>query len=672
MFFEKFKSECKQLQWYICCVHSLMMIKGLRTMNKIFKVVWSKTKRCYVVTSELAKNHTKSNQVKSEAVSKRGWFSVFGGIDWSSATARAVMAALVVTGALGLSTGVSAADGTPNQNPTGEHFVSVNYGTYKPGAPTLPGYDRVIYNDYVDTFTEYQKKLISNAYVGTTIDSTQNTAYVKKLNAYAQELVAKGVPLNTINSSGVNTNPLFTTEYNTDGTIKNVTTDLKTLVAKYRGSSIPSDAIRAVSTAQKSASSLANYSVVKDYVDTYAAYQNQWIRAAYMGDTMGSQATTDQITRLNELRTALLNSGLTQQDIDGLQINKIAGITQSVKNNQIDSINVDLTQLVQVYEGMNQSYANNDVTGKGSVDKDNATNLLGQIFPDTSNYNNDLAKGKNSIAIGLGASTSDKAANSVAIGVDAYAGASDVVAIGNTAISESANSIAIGKNISIDSNVRSSVKTPTNAIAIGMGIKLTGNVFGSVVIGGPAEKSDKVFTSVENNGKYHAGYSVAIGAGARVANYLLGSNAKYANGNSIGGDGGGVAVGPRVWATGQATAMGNDTYALGGSSIAIGSDDNPSVYSSRISAYDGIHYYYQLYRNLIDQEVENGEDMTNKYNNKNGFYLDKAGNMVRFSGSSEDDRAKYSPTMARGVGSIAIGSRSIAYADGSNAFGTVA
>ena len=640
-------------------------------MNKIFKVVWSKTKRCYVVTSELAKNHTKSNQVKSEAASKRSWFSVFGGIDWSSATARAVMAALVVTGALGLSTGVSAADGTPNQNPTGEHFVSVNYGTYKPGAPTLPGYDRVIYNDYVDTFTEYQKKLISNAYAGTTIDSTQNTAYVDKLNAYAKELSSKGVPLDTINSSQVNTNPLFTTEYNTDGTIKNVTTDLKTLVAKYRASSIPGDAIRAVSTAQKSASSLANYSVVKDYVDTYAAYQNQWIRAAYMGDTVGSQATTDQITKLNELRTALLNNGLTQQDIDGLQINKIAGITQSVKNNQIDSINVDLTQLVQVYEGMDQSYATNNVTGTGSVDKNKATNLLGQFFPDTSNYNNDLAKGKNSIAIGLGASTSDKAANSVAIGVDAYAGASDVVAIGNTAISESANSIAIGKNISIDSNVPSNVEKPTNAIAIGMGIKLTGNVFGSVVIGGPAEKSDKVFTSVENNGKNHAGYSVAIGAGARVANYLLGSNAKYANGYIIGGDGGGVAVGPRVWATGQATAMGNDTYALGGSSIAIGSDDNPSVYSSRISAYDGIHYYYQLYRNLIDQAVDNGEDMTKDYNNKNGFYLDKAGNMVRFSGSG-NDRSRFSPTMARGVGSIAIGSRSIAYADGSNAFGTVA
>ena len=27
-------------------------------MNKIFKVVWSKAKQCYVVVSEVAKNHS--------------------------------------------------------------------------------------------------------------------------------------------------------------------------------------------------------------------------------------------------------------------------------------------------------------------------------------------------------------------------------------------------------------------------------------------------------------------------------------------------------------------------------------------------------------------------------------------------------------------------------------
>lgn len=43
-------------------------------MNKIFKVVWSKTKNCYVVTSEIAKRHTKSNQTKSETSTGGGTF----------------------------------------------------------------------------------------------------------------------------------------------------------------------------------------------------------------------------------------------------------------------------------------------------------------------------------------------------------------------------------------------------------------------------------------------------------------------------------------------------------------------------------------------------------------------------------------------------------------------
>ena len=37
-------------------------------MNKIYKVIWSKVKNCYVVTSELAKCHTKSNGVRSTRI----------------------------------------------------------------------------------------------------------------------------------------------------------------------------------------------------------------------------------------------------------------------------------------------------------------------------------------------------------------------------------------------------------------------------------------------------------------------------------------------------------------------------------------------------------------------------------------------------------------------------
>ncbi|MDD7380626.1 MAG: ESPR domain-containing protein, partial [Succiniclasticum sp.] len=37
------------------------------TMNKIYKVIWSKVKGCYVVVSELAKRHSKGKSLKSAA-----------------------------------------------------------------------------------------------------------------------------------------------------------------------------------------------------------------------------------------------------------------------------------------------------------------------------------------------------------------------------------------------------------------------------------------------------------------------------------------------------------------------------------------------------------------------------------------------------------------------------
>ena len=38
--------------------------KGICTMNKIYKVIWSKVKACYVVVSELAKRHSKCKSAK--------------------------------------------------------------------------------------------------------------------------------------------------------------------------------------------------------------------------------------------------------------------------------------------------------------------------------------------------------------------------------------------------------------------------------------------------------------------------------------------------------------------------------------------------------------------------------------------------------------------------------
>lgn len=36
-------------------------------MNRVYKIVWSKAKNAYVVTSELAKNHTKSGESSADS-----------------------------------------------------------------------------------------------------------------------------------------------------------------------------------------------------------------------------------------------------------------------------------------------------------------------------------------------------------------------------------------------------------------------------------------------------------------------------------------------------------------------------------------------------------------------------------------------------------------------------
>lgn len=95
-------------------------------------------------------------------------------------------------------------------------------------------------------------------------------------------------------------------------------------------------------------------------------------------------------------------------------------------------------------------------------------------------------------------------------------------------------------------------------------------------------------------------------------------------------------------------------YALGRSSIAIGSDDNAAYYSEsdQITSYDRANYFNTLYTNIDPSGSKYGYDSTGK--------------LVKSSVT------KYSPTLAQGDGSIAIGSRSLAYASGATALGTLA
>ena len=171
--------------------------------------------------------------------------------------------------------------------------------------------------------------------------------------------------------------------------------------------------------------------------------------------------------------------------------------------------------------------------------------------------------------------------------------------------------------------------------------------------------------------------SVIIGAGAVAHGITAESARKFtAVGNAAHVFGGqGTAVGSNALAAEQATAIGNDVYAAGASSIAIGNDDISKKYRDIIPL-DTIKELYgdpngsndaakKLFRTLRWYSSENDDKGTHQIVDWNKF-------AAGYNQSDESGQRIFSPTYSGGIGSIAIGSRSIAAMDGSTAMGTLA
>ena len=157
----------------------------------------------------------------------------------------------------------------------------------------------------------------------------------------------------------------------------------------------------------------------------------------------------------------------------------------------------------------------------------------------------------------------------------------------------------------------------------------------SVVIGfGENNGAQKNEITVEefSSGTGYAKGIVAVGSGVRI----------HSNPHQLGRTGTGgqaVAIGNDITSTSQAVAIGNNTYALGNASIAIGSDDISS-YKDKFTKYDYDNYMKALYDSIDPNENSYGRG--NSKGDGTGESIDR-----------------FSPNVAGGTGSIAIGSRTI-------------
>lgn len=743
-------------------------------MNKIFKVVWSKTKNCYVVTSELAKNHTKNNQTKAETSAiGRFFYAAFVSKHWSTMTVRAVVAVLALTGLTGITFNVSAADTDANANPTSEHFVSVNFqpttvysgvafnGDYKTFAAN-------VYTAYVNKIVQYETAIAQNVYNGTTTDAATLATYATDLQKYETDLLNLGYDQTQINALKVNNIKGITRTYDNGKLI--LTVDANPMKTAYADANTATGAVTSAQSSDTDQTAIDTATTTmlgsRNY-NNNQAIGKQSIAIGFDALADGSSpnavalGANTQITSSDSAvalgaNNAIQNSkgalamgnNVTISNSSGAIVfgDRVAGgdgkLWAAVTDNAKESVAIGLNAYTSnapyaVAIGSNARAFNEggQNNGQESVAIGHNARTINMSYSiaigsdaqasdkghPSSGFNNSIAIGtvanantsidsvaighssnassaKESIALGKGANVSGKTgalaigsattANSdysISIGYNTKNNGTSSIAIGNKTSNNGKSSIAIGDNVSFTA-------TSDESIVIGNNITLEGGgktSTSSILIGGTASDGSRPSITKVNGGDMN--YSVVIGAGARVSDALLGTDAKYwikgiadetvfptmqsvtnDDDGIIGGKGEGTAVGNSTWASGQAAAFGNNAYALGRSSIAIGNDDNDAYKDPQyyVSDYDGEHYFNKLYKAMLDEKKKAGVDVTNTLNSVNGYILDKKGNLVRDT-TNFNGRLKYSPTMAVGQGSMAIGSRSMAYADNATAIGAL-
>ncbi|MBP9624136.1 MAG: hypothetical protein KBD95_00370 [Veillonella sp.] len=188
-----------------------------------------------------------------------------------------------------------------------------------------------------------------------------------------------------------------------------------------------------------------------------------------------------------------------------------------------------------------------------------------------------------------------------------------------------------GPTLSINGNIATSV---AEAQALDSSVTALNYADQNIIMG---EGSFVANQNFDDDGK-----SVVIGASSFVSTKPFGTFVSSGGTAGYNAGGQGVVVGSSSVATSQAVAVGGNVYAVGRSSIALGSDDN-QAYKNTITQYDYENYFKNLYK-YIDAD-----------GHTYGYYSGDA------SVTNKENTASriYSPTLAQGNGSISIGSRLI-------------
>ena len=492
------------------------MRKGFKGfMNKVFKVVWSKSKECYVVVPEIAKNNSGKKKVLASVLAGLALVGV-GAQMGTPVDAYRSPDGSVNTQDSRINI---AANAKPN-NTVGVNSIVVGYqnttddqnGTTALGANNTARGNSALAVGNENTATNGAATAIG---AGNEATGDTSVAIGNKSNASGDHSIAIGAYNNQNWTHGSNvTTPKPAGAYSLAvGNFNDALGSRATAVGAYNTAKGEWATAVGASTVASGDGDVA----IGDTSKTNATGVGHAVAVGWHAETGAANAVAVGPSALasgkNSVSVGTNNNSRVQDTVTMGQDNdaKTMGGIAIGKNNMVDSTNG------------------------------------GTNHPETRDENSQIAIGRDNTATHL---------DTIAIGRDTHATGSGATVVGARADASGNNAIAIGNS---GKNSRRVTASGVNSIAVGMQSQATGEA--TIAQGAAAEAAGNFGIAVGRISKAKANYSQAYGneaTSSTMGSIAMGALAKGGNDNGTASEGGSVAVGNAAWATGnRAIAIGS-------------------------------------------------------------------------------------------------------------------
>ena len=492
------------------------MRKGFKGfMNKVFKVVWSKSKECYVVVPEIAKNNSGKKKVLASVLAGLALVGV-GAQMGTPVDAYRSPDGSVNTQDSRINI---AANAKPN-NTVGVNSIVVGYENTtddQNGTTALGANNTAKGNSALAVGNENKATNGAATAIGAGNEATGDTSVAigNKSNASGDHSIAIGAYNNQNWTQGSNvTTPKPAGGYSLAvGNYNDALGSRATAVGAFNTAKGEWATAIGASTVASGNGDVA----IGDTSKTNATGVGHAVAVGWHAETGAANAVAVGPSALasgkNSVSVGTNNNSRVQDTVTMGQDNdaKTMGGIAIGKNNMVDSTNG------------------------------------GTNHPETRDENSQIAIGRDNTATHL---------DTIAIGRDTHATGSGATVVGARADASGNNAIAIGNS---GKNSRRVTASGVNSIAVGMQSQATGEA--TIAQGAAAEAAGNFGIAVGRISKAKANYSQAYGneaTSSTMGSIAMGALAKGGNDNGTASEGGSVAVGNAAWATGnRAIAIGS-------------------------------------------------------------------------------------------------------------------